>query len=147
MYTVYANYIGPSVMTDANCEGFPICDDRITKNDRWVIKIIGIHWCLSNDQGAYCFCPVCLSVCCQLLCNIRGILLLHWWCPFKWHQGEWSCNLDCDLCAKNSFLGLCCHRGHTVLQTHLVSLENWLQSSYNCKRLLAIAIYWIINSY
>ena len=28
---VYANYIGPSVMTDAKCEGFPICDDRITK--------------------------------------------------------------------------------------------------------------------
>ena len=40
---VYANYIGPSVMTDANCEGFPICDDRITENDRCVIKIIGIH--------------------------------------------------------------------------------------------------------
>ena len=34
--------IGPSVMTDANCEGFPIYD-RITENDRWVIKIIGIH--------------------------------------------------------------------------------------------------------
>ena len=41
---VYANYIGPSVMTDANREGFPICDDRITENDRCVIKIIGIHW-------------------------------------------------------------------------------------------------------
>ena len=41
--TVYANYIGPSVMTDANCEGFPMCNDRITKNDRCVIKIIGIH--------------------------------------------------------------------------------------------------------
>ena len=36
--TVFANYIGPSVMTDANCEGFPICDDRITENDRCVIK-------------------------------------------------------------------------------------------------------------
>ena len=43
IFTVYANYIGPSVMTDANCEGFPICDDRITENDRCVIKIIGIH--------------------------------------------------------------------------------------------------------
>ena len=41
---VYANYIGPSVMTDANSEGFPICDERITENDRCVIKIIGIHW-------------------------------------------------------------------------------------------------------
>ena len=30
-------------MTDANCEGFPIHDDRITENDRCVIKIIGIH--------------------------------------------------------------------------------------------------------
>ena len=26
-------------MTDANCEGFPICDDRITENDRCVKKI------------------------------------------------------------------------------------------------------------
>ena len=42
--TVYANYIGPSVMTDANSEGFPLCDERITENDRCVIKIIGIHW-------------------------------------------------------------------------------------------------------
>ena len=42
--TVYANYIGPSVMTDAYCEGFPICDNKITINDRCVIKIIGIHW-------------------------------------------------------------------------------------------------------
>ena len=29
MKAVYANYIGPSVMTEANCEVFPICDDRI----------------------------------------------------------------------------------------------------------------------
>ena len=36
-------YIGSSVMTDANYEGFPICNDRITGNDRCVIKIIGIH--------------------------------------------------------------------------------------------------------
>ena len=28
------NYISPSVMTDANSEGFPISDERITKNDR-----------------------------------------------------------------------------------------------------------------
>ena len=41
--TVYAIYIGPSFMTDANSEGFPICDERITENDRCVIKIIGIH--------------------------------------------------------------------------------------------------------
>ena len=40
---VYANYIGPSVMADANCEKFTICDDRITENDRCFIKIIGIH--------------------------------------------------------------------------------------------------------
>ena len=31
-------------MTDANSEGFPICDERITENERCVIKIIGIHW-------------------------------------------------------------------------------------------------------
>ena len=43
MTTAYANYIGPSVMTDANPEGFLICDERITENDRCVMKIIGIH--------------------------------------------------------------------------------------------------------
>ena len=31
-------------MTNANCEGFPICDNRITERDPCVIKIIGIHW-------------------------------------------------------------------------------------------------------
>ena len=51
MHPVYANYIGPSVMTDANCEGFPICDDRITENDRCVIKIIGIHCASMKIQG------------------------------------------------------------------------------------------------
>ena len=50
--TVYANYIGPSVMTDANSEGFPICDERNTENDRCVIKIIGIHWpYLRSDEN------------------------------------------------------------------------------------------------
>ena len=49
---VYANYIGPSVMTDANkvwpsCERSPICDDKITENDRCVIKIIGI-FCIAT---------------------------------------------------------------------------------------------------
>ena len=43
--SVYANYIGPSIMTDANSEGFPVCDERITDENDWcVIKIIGIHW-------------------------------------------------------------------------------------------------------
>ena len=51
---VYANYIGPSVMTDANCEEFPICDDRITENDRCVIKIIGIHCRWTNDPNTSC---------------------------------------------------------------------------------------------
>ena len=36
LFPVYANYIDPSVMTDANCEGFPIRDERITENDRCV---------------------------------------------------------------------------------------------------------------
>ena len=27
------------------CERFPICNDKMTENDRCVIKIIGIHWC------------------------------------------------------------------------------------------------------
>ena len=33
------------------CERFPICDDKITENDRCVIKIIGIH--CSNLQPNY----------------------------------------------------------------------------------------------
>ena len=42
-------------MTDANYEGFPICDDRITENDRCVIKIIGIHckvtkFCVGREE-------------------------------------------------------------------------------------------------
>ena len=48
--TVYANYISPSVMTDANSKGFPICDERITENDQYVIKIIGIHCEHSSSQ-------------------------------------------------------------------------------------------------
>ena len=51
--SVYANYIGPSVMTDANSEKFPICDERITENDRCVIKIIGIH------------CKICIWMICR----------------------------------------------------------------------------------
>ena len=43
LIAVYANYVGPSVMTDANSERFLICDERITENDRCVIRIIGIH--------------------------------------------------------------------------------------------------------
>ena len=31
------------------CERFPICDDKITENDRCVLKIIGIH-CGSSVQ-------------------------------------------------------------------------------------------------
>ena len=50
--SVYANYIGPSVMTDANCEGFPTCDDRITENDKCVIKIIGIHCIIQIQLGS-----------------------------------------------------------------------------------------------
>ena len=52
LISVYANYIGPSVMTDANSEGFPICDERITENDRCVIKIIGIHCDLGPSYTA-----------------------------------------------------------------------------------------------
>ena len=28
--------------------------------------------------------------------------ILHQWCPFKWHEGQWPCDLDFDLCAKSS---------------------------------------------
>ena len=30
--------------------------------------------------------------------------ILNWWCPFKWSQGQWPCDLDFDLYAKKSFL-------------------------------------------
>ena len=43
--SVYANY---DQRTDANSEGFPICDERITENDRCVIKIIGMHCYVYN---------------------------------------------------------------------------------------------------
>ena len=44
---VYANYIGPPVMTDANSVGpvklkGSLYEDEITENDRCVIKIIGL---------------------------------------------------------------------------------------------------------
>ena len=44
-------YIGPSVMTEANCEGFPTCDDRITENDRCVIKIIDVFPIIFHVRG------------------------------------------------------------------------------------------------
>ena len=44
----FANNISPLVMTNAKLmltyERFPICDDKITENDRCVIKKIGILW-------------------------------------------------------------------------------------------------------
>ena len=56
-FSVYANYIGPSVMTDANqvgpVKGLPIYDDKITENDQCVMKIISIHCILglSSELG------------------------------------------------------------------------------------------------
>ena len=37
------------MQTKPTCERFPICDDKITENDRCVIKIIGIH-CFSSEN-------------------------------------------------------------------------------------------------
>ena len=61
----------------------------------------------------------CLSVCLSVNFNIRYnfwtieieasclACILHYWCPFKWHQGQWSCDLDFgDRCAKNSLFRL-----------------------------------------
>ena len=73
---------------------------------------------------------VCLSVC--LLSTLTFAItfeplevetsylacILHLWSPFKWHQGQWPCDLDFDLCSKNSFFWLRCHRGHSQCFTN-----------------------------
>ena len=63
--------------------------------------------------GAYCFCPVCLSVCCQLNLHYKFwtvrdtdfIFGMH--TPqtalFQMHQGQWPCDLDFDLEAVFNF--------------------------------------------
>ena len=47
--------------------------------------------------------------------------------PFKWHQGQWPCDLD--LYAKNSLFGLCCSRGHTVFHKHMYFFDFSCNSS------------------
>ena len=34
------------------------------------------------------------------------------------HQVQWPCDLDFDLCSKNSFFGLCCRQGHSPCFTN-----------------------------
>ena len=62
-------------------------------------------------SGAYCFCPVCLLLTLTFAITFEPLeietsylaCILHLWCPFKWHQCQWPCDLDFDLEAKNSF--------------------------------------------
>ena len=93
----------------------------------------------SNDRGHIVFVrSVCLSVClfvCLSVCLSVVNFNLHYnfWTvrdrdfifgmhtllkmPFQMTpRCQWPCDLDFDLCAKNSFFGLCCRR---VSQTHL----------------------------
>ena len=67
-------------------------------------------------SGAYLFCPVSVSLLSTLtfaitfelkeiktsylVCRLHTSLMM----PFKLHQGQWTCDLDFDLHAKNSFL-------------------------------------------
>ena len=88
-HPVYANYIGPSVMTNANCEGFPICNDRITENDRYVIKIIGIH-CPPHPLGACDVSEVWATLRWTYKCTVK-VWLLYDYPNFKY----------CTLFAKN----------------------------------------------
>ena len=86
-------------------------------------------------SGAYCFCPVCLSVClfvCLSVVNfnirynfwtVRGrdfIFGMHTplMMPFQMTPRSMTCDLDFDLCSKNSFFGLCCRRGHSQCFTN-----------------------------
>ena len=99
--------------------------NKISKNKTLVFLCPRIEW-----SGAYCFCPVCLFVC--LLSTLTFAITfeplevetsylastLHEKCPFNWHQSQWPCDLDFDLCAKNSFFGLCCRRGHSQCFTN-----------------------------
>ena len=88
-----------------------------------------------NDRGHIVFVlSVCLFVC-LFVCLLSTltfaitfeplevetsylVCILHYWCPFKWHQGQWPFDLDFDLCSKNSFFGLCCRRGHSQCFTN-----------------------------
>ena len=79
-----------------------------------------IFYTLDRIIRAYCFCPVCLFVCFSVCLSIVNFnIRYNFWtvgdfifglytqlinkCSFKWHQGEWPCDLDFDLNAKNCF--------------------------------------------
>ena len=115
-------------------------------NDRWQ------NWFLS------CL-FVCLSVCLSVV-NLN--LHYNFWlnrdryfifrihtllkCSFKWHQGQWPCDLDFDLC---SFYGLCCHRGivfhkhmHLCLfSRHIKATAKWMKISHSQKFIKNIVCY------
>ena len=44
--------------------------------------------------------------------------ILHLWHPFNWHQGQWPCDLDLDLEAKNSFYDFVAAGAYTVFHKH-----------------------------
>ena len=44
----------PITSVRRTCESYPICDDKITENDRCVIKLIGIHcWSILDMYFTY----------------------------------------------------------------------------------------------
>ena len=49
---------------------------------------------------------------------------LYFYAPDRWSgilylSCQWPCDIDFDLCARNSFFGLLCRQGHSVSQTHV----------------------------
>ena len=76
--------------------------------------------CLRIEWSGHCFCPVCLFVCLSVCLSVVNFNLryniwtvrdrdfifaciLHLWCPFKWHQGQWPCDLTLTLKLKIAF--------------------------------------------
>ena len=107
---VYANYmyISLSVMTNANSEGFPVCDERITENDRCVIKIIGIH--------------------CQILmfnnsskCSLRFKL---WWQTVEFWSRTILAGLKLNIVKEQMHVHL------SMFQAYLISTHNTLLHPY-----------------
>ena len=73
--TVYANYIGPSVMTDANSEGFPIQSSRLMKTvilQESVILQNSVTFIITEN------CNIKSKI--TEYCNIRkqGVKVSHW---------------------------------------------------------------------
>ena len=122
-------------------QNLEFCHTNVWQNS----GIFGQHWCEvslfifyapgSNDRGHIVFVlSVCLFVC---LSVVNFNIPYNFWTvrdrdfifgmhtplmmPFQMtptDQVQWPCDLDFDLCSKNSFFGLCCRQGHSPCFTN-----------------------------